>query len=153
MILAEAMALQNQLNLAERLVGGLADKNERWGVNVMNLNNDKMTMIGDALLSAEYVSYIAPFNSIFRDTLWREQWLPDIIGKKIPITDGVDPLAILATPAEQAGWKNEILPLDRVSLENASVIVSCSRWSLIIDSQLQGQKWIRDREVTALNTL
>ena len=153
MVLAEAMALQNQLNLAERLVGGLADENERWGVNVMTLNNDKMTMIGDALLSAEFVSYIAPFNSTFRDTLWREQWLPDIIDKKIPITDGVDPLGVLATPAEQAGWKNEGLPSDRVSLENASVIVSCSRWPLIIDPQLQGQKWIRGREGTALNTL
>ena len=95
MVLAEAMAFQNQLNLAERLVSGLTNENERWGVNVMTLNNDKITMIGDALLSAEFVSYIAPFNSIFRDMIWREQWLPDIIGKKIPITDGVDPLEVL----------------------------------------------------------
>ena len=85
--------------------------------------------------------------------LWKEQWLPDIIAKKIPITEGVDPLLVLATPAEQAGWKNEGLPSDRVSLENASVIVSCSRWPLIIDPQLQGQKWIRGKEGTALNTL
>ena len=76
----------------------------------------------------------------------REKWLPDIIRKKILITDGVDPLGVLATPAEQAGWKNEGLPSDIVSLENASVIVSCSRWPLIIDPQLQGQKWIRSKE-------
>ena len=85
--------------------------------------------------------------------LLREQWQPDIIGKKIPITDGIDPLGVLAMPAEQTGWKNEELLSDRVSLENASVIVSCSRWLLIIDPQLQGQKWIRSKEVTALNTL
>ena len=152
-VLAEAQALQNQLDLAERLVGGLADENERWGESVKTLSNDKLTMIGDALLSAEFVSYIAPFNSQFRDWLWKELWLPDIILKKIPMTEGVDPLAVLATPAEQAGWKNEGLPSDRVSLENAAVIVSCSRWPLIIDPQLQGQKWIRGREGSALNTL
>uniref|UniRef100_A0A7S3JKK7 Uncharacterized protein n=1 Tax=Euplotes harpa TaxID=151035 RepID=A0A7S3JKK7_9SPIT len=152
-VLAEAQALQNQLDLAERLVGGLADENERWRETVKTLSNDKLTMIGDALLSAEFVSYIAPFSSVFRDYLWKELWLPDIAEKKIPMTEGVDPLSVLATPAEQAGWKNEGLPSDRVSLENASVIVSCSRWPLIIDPQLQGQKWIRGREGTALNTL
>lgn len=152
-VMAEAGALQNQLDLAERLVGGLADENERWGESVKTLNNDKLTMIGDALLSAEFVSYIAPFNSQFRDWLWKEIWLPDIIEKKIPITDGVDPLGVLATPAEQAGWKNEGLPSDRVSLENAAVIVSCSRWPLIIDPQLQGQKWIRGRVGPNLKTL
>jgi len=152
-VLAEAQDLQNQLDLAERLVGGLADENKRWGETVKTLNNDKLTMIGDALISAEFVSYIAPFNSLFRDWLWKEVWLPNIIEKKIPMTDGVDPLSVLATPAEQAGWKNEGLPSDRVSLENAAVIVSCSRWPLIIDPQLQGYKWIRGREKTGLNTL
>jgi dynein heavy chain, axonemal len=123
-VVKEAQDLQSQLDLAERLVGGLADENERWGETVKTLNNDKLTMIGDALLSAEFVSYIAPFNSQFRDSLWKEIWLPDIVEKKIPMTEGVDPLAVLATPAEQAGWKNEGLPSDRVSLENAAVIVS-----------------------------
>ena len=152
-VLAEAEGLKNQLDLANRLVNGLADENKRWGESVETLNNDKLTMIGDALLSAEFVSYIAPFNSQFRDMLWKEQWLPSIIEMKIPMTEGVDPLGVLATPAQQAGWKNEGLPSDRVSLENASVITSCSRWPLIIDPQLQGQKWIRGREGTALNTL
>lgn len=152
-VLAEANALQSQLDLAERLVGGLADENKRWGETVKTLSKDKLTMIGDALISAEFVSYIAPFNSLFRDWLWKEVWLPDIVDKKIPFTEGVDPLAVLATPAAQAGWKNEGLPSDRVSLENASIIVSCSRWPLIIDPQLQGQKWIRGREGSALKTL
>ena len=49
-------------------------------------------MIGNALLSAAFVSYIGPFNAVFRDKLWKQNWLPDIIHKKIPITDGVDPL-------------------------------------------------------------
>jgi dynein heavy chain len=58
-----------------------------------------MTMVGDALVSAAFVSYIGPFNSQFRSMLWREQWIPDMKEKGIPQTDGVDPLGVLATKA------------------------------------------------------
>jgi len=51
-----------------------------------------MTMVGDALVSAAFVSYIGPFNSQFRAMLWRDQWIPDMMEKKIPQTEGVDPL-------------------------------------------------------------
>lgn len=103
-------------------------------------------MIGNALLASAFVSYIGPFNYIFRARLWRDEWIPDINAKSIPITEGIDPLEVLANAADQAVWKTEGLPADRVSLENAAVVVSCNRYPLIIDPQLQGQKWIRGRE-------
>jgi dynein heavy chain len=62
----------------------------------------------------------------------------------------VDPLKVLATESDQAIWKGEGLPADRVSLENASVIVSCKRYPLMVDPQLQGIKWIRGREGSEL---
>mgnify|MGYP003866107537 CR=1 FL=1 len=40
---------------------------------------------------------------------------------------------ILTTEAKKASWKNEGLPSDLMSMENASVISACSRWPLIID--------------------
>lgn len=52
---------------------------------------------------------------------------------KIPITPGIEPLKVLTTEAMMAQWKNESLPADPMSLENAAVITSCSRWPLIID--------------------
>jgi len=50
-------------------------------------------------------------------------------------------------------WKTEGLPADRVSLENAAVVVSCTRYPLIIDPQLQGQKWIKGREGSEMVTI
>jgi dynein heavy chain len=100
------------------------------------MKDERTTMIGDALISAAFVSYIGPFNYIFRARIWKETWLPDIITKSIPITPGVDPLDVLAGAADQAVWKTEGLPADRVSLENAAVVVSCNRYPLIIDPQL-----------------
>jgi dynein heavy chain len=142
----EAQSLQDQLGLANRLTGGLADENKRWGINVLTLKDERTTMIGNALLASAFVSYIGPFNYIFRAKLWKDEWIPDITEKTIPITLGIDPLEVLANAADQAVWKTEGLPADRVSLENAAVVVSCNRYPLIIDPQLQGQKWIRGRE-------
>jgi dynein heavy chain len=56
-------------------------------------------MIGNTLVSSAFVSYIGPFMSSFRNSLWRDQWLPDIVALHIPFTEGVDPLDILSTPS------------------------------------------------------
>ena len=93
-------------------------------------------MIGNALVSAAFVSYIGPFSYTFRQKLWRDTWLTDILERKIPFTEGVDPLKVLATDSDQAKWKTEGLPSDRISLENASVITSCKRYPLMVDAQL-----------------
>ena len=145
-VVAQATGLQQSLDLANRLVNGLADENVRWQANVVAFQQEKLTMIGNTLVSAAFVSYIGPFSFSFREQLWREQWLPDIAELKIPCTDGVDPLDILSTPSQRALWASEGLPADRVSIENAAVVVSCSRYPLLIDPQLQGIKWIRGKE-------
>jgi dynein heavy chain len=146
----EAAALMTNLNLAERLVNGLSDEQVRWTSNVATFQEEKLTMIGNALLSAAFVSYIGPFLYTFRNRLWQEQWLPDITMKKIPISNGVDPLMILSSKSMHATWAQQDLPADRVSLENAAIIVSCSRYPLIIDPQLQGIRWIKGKEGAAM---
>lgn len=103
-------------------------------------------MIGNALVSAAFVSYIGPFSYDFRGMLWKNTWIPDMQNLKIPFTEGIDPLSVLSTPSQQATWASEGLPADRVSIENAAVVVSCSRYPLLIDPQLQGIKWIRGKE-------
>lgn len=134
-------------------MSGLADENVRWVKNVVTLKSERVFMIGNALVSAAFVSYIGPFSSLFRNKLWRTVWIPDITEKGIPITDGIDPLDVLANVSDQAIWKTEGLPADRVSLENAAVVVACSRYPLIIDPQLQGQKWIKGHEGSDMITI
>jgi dynein heavy chain len=89
------------------------------------------------------VSYIGAFSAKLRLSLWRDSWLPDITNKDIPFTEGIEPLKILSSESIKAKWKNEGLPADNMSFENASIISSCSRWPLLIDPQLQGSNWIR----------
>lgn len=37
------------------------------------------------------------------------------------------------------------LPADRMSTENATILTHSSRWPLMIDPQLQGIKWIKNK--------
>jgi dynein heavy chain, axonemal len=53
---------------------------------------------------------------------------------------------VLSTATDQAIQQNQGLPADRVSLENAAIVCSCSRYPLLIDPQLQGIKWIKGKE-------
>lgn len=66
-----------KLDLANRLVGGLADENKRWKQSVIDLEKESLTMIGNAIISAAFVSYIGPFSQEFRLELWRDEWLAD----------------------------------------------------------------------------
>lgn len=77
----EAQELMAQLDLANRLVNGLADENVRWGNNVVSFKEERITMIGDALLASAFVSYIGPFSYRFRRALWSETWMDDIAAK------------------------------------------------------------------------
>ena len=121
----------------------MAGENKRWGESVVDLQTNIKSVIGDALLASEFVSYIGAFSAKIRLGLWKDIWIPDIIHKQIPMTEGIEPLKILTTEATKAKWKNEGLPADTMSLENAAIISSCSRWPLLIDPQLQGSNWIR----------
>lgn len=134
---------QNKLTAAGKLVTGLAGENKRWSENVCVLEKEKFTVMGDSLLAAKFVSYIGPFTANFRYQLWHENWMKDILKRGIPLTENFEPVEFLTTKAEIAKWKNEDLPEDQMSLQNATVLTSCSRWPLIIDPQLQGSIWLK----------
>lgn len=139
----ERATYQRKLDASEKLVKGLSGENKRWSHSVEFLKTQKLTVIGDTLLAAEFVSYIAPFTSNFRYNLWHNCWIPDIINRKIPITEGITPLQILTKNSEMAKWKNQGLPEDEMSLQNATIITNCARWPLMIDPQLQGTNWLK----------
>lgn len=101
---------------------------------------------GDVLLASSFVSYVGPFNKAFRDQIIEGNFIKFFKENKIPISASCDPISILSDEATIAGWNNEKLPSDRVSTENGSILTNSDRFSLIIDPQLQGITWLKERE-------
>ena len=56
-------------------------------------------LVGDTLLAAAFVSYAGPFTLPFRKRLVEEQWAPDLVARNIPLTEGFQPLHMLASDA------------------------------------------------------
>lgn len=69
------------------------------------------------------------------------------------MTKDLDVLSLLTDGATIARWNNENLPSDRMSIENATILMNAERWPLMIDPQLQGLKWIKTREGEGLKTV
>jgi dynein heavy chain len=144
---AKAKKTRDKADLATRLVSGLADENVRWAKTIEDLKEQAHLLIGDVLLGSAFVSYIGPFSKEFRERVVNNQWLPSVKELEIPMSPDLDiVMGVLTTEATVASWNNEFLPSDRVSTENGSIVVNCTRWPLMIDPQMQGVKWIRTRE-------
>ena len=103
-------------------------------------------LTGDMLLAAAFVSYAGPFTSIFRTDLIK-QFLDFMKAKNTPMTQGLtDPLKVLVDEAIVASWVKEGLPSDPTSVQNGTILNNSERWPLIMDPQLQGIVWIKERE-------
>ena len=141
----QAENCQMRLDLAERLTTGLSSEGERWEAETVKLEDGKTTLVGDTLLSSAFVSYISPFDAEFRQLIWREQWIPDLQTKEIPLSEDVTPLATLTDEATTAKLLSEGLPSDLGSIENGAIVTNTLRWPLFIDPQLQGLQWLQTR--------
>ncbi|KAJ4427782.1 hypothetical protein ANN_25435 [Periplaneta americana] len=151
----EADATNATIQLANRLVGGLASENVRWAESVANFRLQEKMLPGDVLLITAFISYVGCFTKQFRLDLLNKMWLTNLknLEPPVPITEGLDPLSLLTDDAQIAVWNNEGLPSDRMSTENATILSNSDRWPLMIDPQLQGVKWIKQKYGDALKVI
>ncbi|XP_029655176.1 dynein beta chain, ciliary-like [Octopus sinensis] len=62
------------IELANRLVGGLASENVRWAQAVENFELQKKTLPGDILLVTAFISYLGSFSKSYRNQLLYDDW-------------------------------------------------------------------------------
>ncbi|XP_031759446.1 dynein heavy chain 11, axonemal [Xenopus tropicalis] len=159
---AEKVRCQEEVNrtnttieMANRLVKGLESENIRWSESIKSFKAQEKTLCGDVLLTAAFVSYVGSFSKRYRQELMENIWIPFLTSQKvvIPVSEGLDPIAMLTDDATVAGWNNEGLPSDRMSTENATILINAERWPLMIDPQQQGIKWIKNKYGTVLKVI
>jgi len=54
---------------------------------------------------------------------WCDYWRLYTLQTKVPTTEDLDFLTLLTDEADIAAWNNESLPSDRMSTENATILV------------------------------
>eukprot|EP00960_Hanusia_phi_P043076 755854-Hanusia_phi.AAC.6 len=145
-VVAEGERLQNKLGLAQRLMAALGSEQERWAINVQQMKADAELLPGDVLIASAFVSYVGCFNKLFRNKLINDVMLPYLKQNNVPLSGNADPMSILTDSAQIARWNSEGLPSDRVSVENGAITTYAERWPLMIDPQLQGIVWVREKE-------
>ncbi|XP_072275197.1 dynein axonemal heavy chain 11-like [Pyxicephalus adspersus] len=159
---AEKIRCQEEVNrtnktieLANRLVKGLESENIRWAQSVALYRKQEQTLCGDVLLTAAFISYAGSFSKKYRHELIEYLWMPFLRSQKfpVPMTEGLDPICMLADDATIAKWNNEGLPSDTMSIQNGTILSNCERWPLMIDPQLQGIKWIKSRYGSRLKVI
>ena len=144
--IAQADKTASKKALADRLINGLSGERVRWGESIEEFNAMEGKLIGDVLLASSFVSYAGPFDINFREKLVNVKWLPDMSERQIPMSEGIEPMAILTDESLKAQWNQEGLPTDPLSVGNGAIMSNAARWSLMIDPQLQGVKWVLNKE-------
>ncbi|CAJ1438602.1 unnamed protein product, partial [Effrenium voratum] len=144
-VMAEAERCQKKLDMAQRLVGALSANGVIWEQTVERTGEDLVFIPGDSLVACSFASYLGVFSREYREQA-TASFVEFLQGREVPLGPSPDPLQVLSTEAEQAGWCACGLPSDRVSLENGAIMSCSERWCLIIDPQAQGIVWIKNKE-------
>ncbi|XP_050531221.1 dynein axonemal heavy chain 2 isoform X2 [Daktulosphaira vitifoliae] len=144
-LVKKAAELRRSLERAEILIDRLSDERERWTRTVKQLDIDFDYLPGDCLISTAFISYMGPFVSKYRETLFN-LWANTIKDMTIPHNPEYQVTEFLSNPAIIRTWNINGLPNDGFSIENGIIISRSSRWPLVIDPQCQAQKWIKNME-------
>lgn len=142
----EAARCARRLNLAQRLVKALGSENERWAASIETLNTQVKVIVGDVLMASAFISYAGPFNKKFRDNMIQNDFMKYFKANNILTSGSLDPVKLLTDESTAARWNKQNLPSDKVSIENGTILTNSERYPLMIDPQLQGITWIREKE-------
>jgi dynein heavy chain len=142
---AAAEQTKNRLIRADKLTLGLSAEGIRWKETLTGLTQTELDVIGASFLSAASVSYIGPFTGEYRNDLV-DSWKAKMLELGMPCNADASLVASLGDPVVIRSWQLFGLPTDPVSIDNALMTTTGSRWPLCIDPQAQANAWIRNLE-------
>ena len=141
--LAEEMSItRRRLSRAEELMGLLIDEDARWNAAVERIKEDSHKLVGNVFLSAACISYLGPFTGPYREAMI-SQWAKDIVDRNIPASPSFRLITTMGDPILIREWQNNGLPTDAVSVENAIIATEAMRYPLMVDPQMQANRWVK----------
>ena len=134
-----------KISRAEQLIEGLGGERVRWSNCDLELENFKVNLLGDILISAGMVAYLGAFTPNFRQTQ-AKAWTIAILDMGIACSENFSLIATLGDQVTIRSWLDNQLPTDNYSIENGIIIANTNRWPLVIDPQDQFVRFVRNSE-------
>ncbi|XP_014480405.1 PREDICTED: dynein heavy chain 8, axonemal [Dinoponera quadriceps] len=144
-IVDQAAACQAKMDVASAMIEGLSGEKMRWTEQVAMFKLEIDRLVGNMLVLTAFLSYCGPFNQEFRVLLQRK-WFDFIQERKIPISVTINVVGALTDIATIGEWSLQGLPTDELSVQNGLIVTKALRYPLLIDPQLQGKAWVKNKE-------
>lgn len=147
---AEAESLKASLQKAEEVLGAaqtlidkLSGERKRWNETMKDLQGETSSVGGNALLSSAFLAYLADEQEAVRQSTM-DDWTESLVSAGL-LAAGTNfsLLNFLSSEGEMLRWKAQGLPTDKLSSENAIVILHANLTPLIIDPSSQATEWLK----------
>ena len=77
----------------------------------LTLTTDR-ALVGDCTIACAFLSYLGPFNKLFRDKMTKNSFTQDVQERKLPGTKSMDISAMLVDSSTTGEWNLQGLPTD-----------------------------------------
>ena len=127
---------------AEKLTTLLKDEGLRWSSLLEGFKNLVQETPGECFLASVYLSYLGPYTGEYRQEMFT--YISQEMNKVY--IDYPSNFSLTSTLYDQItirDWILEGLPNDPVSVENAIIAKKGKRFPLMIDPQIQANKWLK----------
>jgi len=144
-LVSDVKLCAERLERAEKLIKGLGGEKARWGEFVTQLQAQYDNVTGDILISSGVVAYLGCFVQSYRK-IAVDAWVLKLSEKGISCADNYSIIETLGEPVRIRSWTIDKLPNDSFSISNAIMLNLSKRWPLMIDPQMQANKWVKTME-------
>lgn len=136
---------RKKLERAEKIKNGLGGEQTRWKNKVAEMNHTFDTMVGNVLLSAAIIAYLAAFTNDYR-TNCIQGWIRACRDRFIPCSKTFSLVETIGDAMVVRDWHSHGLPNDNFSIESALIAFNANLWPLMLDPQNQANTWIKNME-------
>jgi dynein heavy chain len=141
-----------KLARAEKLIDGLGGEQASWTTKSNRLGKDYVNLTGDILVASGIIAYLGIFTSAYRREAM-DKWIGRLTELQIPASKEFNLANCIGDQVKIRQWVIDFLPNDQLSIDNAIILDNSRRWPLMIDPQMQANKWVKKSEGANLKVL
>jgi dynein heavy chain 1 len=150
-LISETQEIKNEMGKVKAkversiaLLQNLSSERGRWEKESETFQAHMATVVGDALLSAAFLTYSGFFDQHFRTSLM-DKWMSRLTSVGVKFKSDLSPVEYLSHPDARLAWQANALPADDLAIENAIMLERFNRYPLVIDPSGQATEFLMNQ--------